>query len=206
MSAQDTPADPQPDGLDAATERIRRREMRPARSALSVVVAVILVLLLGYVALEAGTRAVGSDPWLIRPETAWGWFAGLPSTATVPAAVVIVGVLVLLAGLGLIALAVTPGTLRRYPLPTERVVGLVEADVIAQSLLRTAHLAAGVGPDQVRVLVDRSTVTVTVRPTSGVGVDAGAVQREIADELTRQGFGDTFTVNVSVAAHGVVGQ
>lgn len=192
--------------LDGASERIRRRETRSARSALVVIVVVVIVLLLGYAALEAGTRAVGSEPWLIRPEAAWAWFAGLPGTVDTPAAVVVIGAVILLAGVGLVIAALTPGSLRRYCLPTERVVGLVEADVIAQSLLRTAHLAAGVGPDQVRVLVDRSVVTVTVRPTSGVGVDAGAVQSEVAAELVRQGFEGVFTVSVHVAAHGVVGQ
>lgn len=192
--------------LDSANQEIRTRETRASRSGLSVLVGVVVIMLLGYLALETGTRAVGHEPWLIAPERAWAWFVGLPGSSNPPVGVAVCGALILLIGVGLLTASLARGTRRRQSLPTQRVVALVDDDVIAQALVRPAHLAAGVGPDQVRVVVDRAAVLVTVRPTSGVSIDGSAVEEGVRSELARQGFADVFQVSVTVTATGVVGQ
>lgn len=192
--------------LDSLNQDILKRETGASRSGLAVLVGLVVMALLGYLALETGTRAVGSEPWLIEPERAWAWFVGLPGTSNPPVGVAIVGVLILLVGVGLLLAGLTRGTRRRHSLPTHRVVALVDDDVIAQALVRPAHLAAGVGPDQVRVVVDRAAVLVTVRPTSGVSIVAADVEEGVRAELERQGFAGVFTVSVTVTATGVVGQ
>lgn len=192
--------------LDTLNQDILQRETRASRSGLSVLVGVVVIALLGYLALETGTRAVGHEPWLIAPERAWAWFVGLPGSSNPPVGVAVAGALILAIGVGLLAAALTRGTRRRHSLPTHRVVALVDDDVIGQSLVRAAHLAAGVGPDQVRVVVDRAAVLVTVRPTSGVSIEGAAVEEGVRSELERQGFAGVFTVSVTVTATGVVGQ
>ena len=54
--------------LNALNARVRRRELRTSRGGLSVFVAVILMILAGYAALEAGARAVDHEAWLLAPE------------------------------------------------------------------------------------------------------------------------------------------
>jgi len=186
--------------------RVRRRESRTARSGLVIVVVIVLVLLLGYAALEAGTRAVDHGPWLIAPDAAWAWFIGLPGSSDELPGVVVAGVILLALGAGLLAAALRPGRRRVRQLPTERVIALADDDVLAQALLRPAQLAAGVGPEQVRVAMDRRGVIVTVRPTSGVPVDPDAVRAAVAEDLPRQGIDAATPVSVTVATSGVVGR
>lgn len=187
-------------------ERIAARELRSARAGAVAVVAVLSVLLLGYIGLETGTRAVGHDDWLISPEAAWAWFVGLPGSAPVTASVVAVGVLLAALGIWLLVLAFGPGMRRRHLIPAERVVAAVDDDVLAQSLVRPAQLAANVGPAQVRVTVDRDRVDVTLRPTSGVPVDSSTVQSSVREALNAAGYEGSWKVNVTVSPVGVVGQ
>lgn len=192
--------------LNALNARVRRRELRTSRGGLSVFVAVILMILAGYAALEAGTRAVDHEAWLLAPDAAWGWLRKLPESAHLPAAVVVGAIVVLALGLLLLYAAFAPGKRRIHELPAHRVIALVEDPVMGQALVRSAQLAADVSAEQVRVLVDRRMVSVTVRPTSGVAVDPERVRRAVHSELARQGLPDGLPVNVIVAQHGVVGQ
>ncbi|RII43255.1 hypothetical protein DWB68_02810 [Galactobacter valiniphilus] len=196
---------PRPD-LESINARVRRRELRTGRSGLVVTVVTLLVLLLGYLGLEAGTRAVDHKPWLIKPDAAWAWFVGLPDTAQVRIGVIVGGVLLLLLGLGLLYAALAPGRRPVRELPARRVIALVEHDVLAQALVRGAQLAAGVGAEQVRVGVDGRGVHVSIRPTSGVPVDAEAVRAAVAADLERNGLDPATPVAVQLAATGVVGQ
>lgn len=195
-----------PVDLEAINARVRRRELRTGRSGLVVTVVVLLVVLLGYVGLEAGTRAVDHTPWLIKPDAAWEWLVGLPGTAQVRVGVVVAGVLLLMLGAGLLYAAFAPGRRAVSELPATRVIALVEHDVLAQALVRGAQLAAGVGSEQVRIGVDGHGVSVSVRPTSGVPVDADAVRAAVVAELERNGLDSATPVTVHLASTGVVGQ
>lgn len=214
MSAEVTPLDstdapestPDRGRQRGPRERIAARELRSARAGSVAVVAVVLVILLGYIALETGTRAVGHDDWLISPEAAWAWFVGLPDSAPVAASVVAVGLLLAALGVWLLVLALGPGMRRRHLIPAERVVAAVDDDVLAQSLVRPAQLAAKVGPAQVRVTVDRDRVDVTLRPTSGVPVNSSTVESAVRQSLDAAGYQGSWKVNVTVSPVGVVGQ
>ena len=189
-----------------ADARIRRRESRKSRSGLVIFVATLLVLLLGYAALEAGTRAVDHDPWLMSPDAAWAWLVGLPGTAAAPSLVVVTGALLVLAGAWLLRSALLPGRRRVRSLPTRRIITLADDDVLAQALLRPAQLAAGVGAEQVRVSLDHRGVIVTVRPTSGVPVEPETVRHALQEALPRLGLSAALPVTVVVATSGVVGR
>jgi hypothetical protein len=155
--------------------------------------------------LEAVLKAVGDRPFLVDLERAAVWLGDLPRSVP-PSLLVPAGLLVFVVGLVLFLAGVLPGRRARYAVPNARTAVVVDAEILASSLARRARLTAGVGPEQVLVTVGRRLVEVSVRPTSGIPVNADEVRAAVEGEL-RGTVAEPFpAVRVTIAPSGVIGQ
>jgi hypothetical protein len=191
--------------VDEVTARALRRELHASRAVPSVITGVVVAAACLLLFLEAVLKAVGDRPFLVDPGEAAGWLgrlpAGVPPSILVPA-----GLLVFVIGCVLFLAAVLPGRRARYAMPGVRTAVVVDAEILASALARRARLTAGVGPEQVLVTVGRRLVEVSVRPTSGIPVDAAEVREAVDDEL-RGTIAEPFpAVRVTIAPSGVIGQ
>ncbi len=185
--------------------QIIRREMHSSRALPAVLAATLIGLICLYVLLETTLKAMGQDPWLVSPEAAGQWLADLPGVVdslTLGAA----SALMLFAGIVFLVLSVVPGRRARHPIPNNRAAVVVDAEVIASSLARSARTAAGVTPEQTRVTVGRNFVEVQLRPTSGTPVDREAIRAMVEDELHRTSMTPIPEVRIQVSSSGVIGQ
>jgi hypothetical protein len=82
---------------------------------------------------------------------------------------------------------------------------VVDDEVIASALARSARLAANVMPEQVMVVVSQRQVVVSVRPTSGVPVDETSVLAAVQEELREMAPVPLPDVRVNVSTSGVIG-
>ena len=190
---------------DGVTAHALRRELHASRAVPSVITGVLVAAACILLFLEAVLKAVGDPPFLIDLDevaAALGRLPGLvPASVLVPA-----GLLVFILGLVLALAAVLPGRRARFAVPNARAAVVVDSEILAATLARRARLAAGVGPEQVLVTVGRRRVEVSVRPTSGIPVDAEAVRQAVEEDL-RGTVAEPFpTVQVAIAPSGVIGQ
>lgn len=194
------------------TGMIVHRETHSSRAVPATITAALIGLSCLYALLESTLKALGEDPWLLGPETLGQWLSGLPDTFLVRTGSVghlalgLAGTLVLLTGLLFLGQALLPGRRTRHSIPNSRAAVVVDAEVLASSLARSARIAAGVTLEQVMVTVARRVVQVRLRPTSGTPVDGDQIRRVIEEELRRTGVEPTPDVQVSVTTAGVVGQ
>lgn len=201
-----------PEGEVHVTRMIVHRETHSSRAVPATIAAALIGLSCLYALLESTLKAFGEDPWLLGPEALGQWLSGLPDTFSVRPGSVdhlvlgLAGTLALLTGLLFLGQAVLPGRRTRHSIPNSRAAVVVDAEVLASSLARSARLAAGVTLEQVMVTVARRVVQVRLRPTSGTPVDGDQIRRVIEEELRRTGVEPTPDVQVSVTAAGVVGQ
>jgi hypothetical protein len=82
---------------------------------------------------------------------------------------------------------------------------VVDDEVIASALARSARLAANVTPEQVMVVVSQRQVMVSVRPTSGVPVEETSVLAAVQEELREMELVPLPEVRVNVSTTGVIG-
>ncbi|MHA7263070.1 DUF6286 domain-containing protein [Arthrobacter sp. TMN-37] len=192
-------------GVDEVTQHALRRELHASRAVPSILTGTVVAAVSILLFLEAVLKAVGDPPFLIdldRLAASLGRLPDLlPASLLVPA-----GLLVFVVGLMLFLAAVLPGRRARYAVPNGRAAVVVDAEILAATLARRARLAAGVGSEQVLVTVGRRLVEVTVRPTSGIPVDAESVRLAVQEDL-RGTVAEPFpAVRVAVAPSGVIGQ
>ncbi|MGW6171887.1 hypothetical protein ACWF5H_00180 [Arthrobacter sp. NPDC055138] len=188
-----------------ADERLANRELRSSRATASVIAAVLIALAGLYLLLEAALKAIGQPSWLADPEEMAGWLNQLPGNVA-PAVLAASGALILLLGLFFFLQGVLPGHLHRHRIPGRRGVVVVDDEVLASSLARRARTEAQVTREQVLVVVSRSLVDVRLRPTSGIPVNADAIQLAVEDEVRRARISPVPQVRVFVSSSGVVGQ
>ncbi|MEA5454918.1 hypothetical protein SPF06_09320 [Sinomonas sp. JGH33] len=187
-------------GLALAT----RREMSSGRVFAAALVALVVTLLCVYALLESTLQAIGQPAWIIDPETASRFVAGLPGD--VNAGILgLLGVLVAVVGVGFVLLAVLAGRPGRRVLPSTRIAVVLDDEVLASALARRARTAATVRPEQVTVVVSHAEAIVNVRPTSGVPVRAEDVLAAVEDELKRLRPEPYPLLRVRVAGTGVIG-
>jgi hypothetical protein len=110
-------------------------------------------------------------------------------------------------GLFFLLNAVLPGRRARHVLNAggSSAAMVVDDEVIASALARSARLAANVTPEQVMVVVSQRQVIVNVRPTSGVPVTENAVLAAVQDELREMSLDPLPEVRVNVSTAGVIG-
>lgn len=181
-----------------------RRETSSGRVLAAVIVAVVVALICVYALLESTLQAIGQPAWIIDPETAARFIAGLPNGVN-QGILGLLGVVVALVGLGFVIAALTAGRPGRRVLPSQRIAVVMDDEVLASALARRARAAATVRPEQVTVFISRGEAVVNVRPTSGIPVRAEAVLAAVEDELKRLRPEPYPLLRVRVAGTGVVG-
>lgn len=189
---------------DAAYRRISRRETHSPRSALAIVLAVLILLVGLWLATEVVLALLGQPALLVVPGDAVDAAIALPSAVESPllvaagAVVAVVGLLVLIAG-------VLPGRRANHVGRTGRTALVIDNRAIASALARRAARAADVDPDQVVVTVSHRLAEINVRPSSGWSVDAAAVESAVADEIARLDVVPVLRPRVVIEKRGVVG-
>ncbi len=184
--------------------RIRRRETHSPRSVAAIALAIALMLVFAWLAVEIVLGLLGAPPLLVPPRAI--------ATATVEAtslpvpALVAGGIVVALVGIALLALALAPGRRPRHTIASAHALVVVDDEVVASALARSAALTAGVDAGQTRVTVSRRHADVRLTPHSGFPVDSDAVRDALARELDAYGLEPAVRARrVSVTAEGRVG-
>lgn len=200
-------SDPVTSGHRPDMRRVLYRETHSSRAAVAVVAAVLVMALAGYGLLESAVHAIGQPAWLIEPQLAAERIVALPAGVP-PLLLGAAGAVIAMVGLFFLLNAVLPGKRARHVLnpgassPTAIV---VDDEVIASALARSARLAANVTPEQVMVVVSQRQVIVNVRPTSGVPVAEDAVLAAVRDELREMSLEPVPEVRVNISTAGVIG-
>lgn len=184
--------------------RVLRRETHSARSGLSVVAAILVTLAAIYALLEAVLAALGQPTWLVHPLAAAQWIADLPGSYP-PALLGAAGVLMALVGLIFLGTGLLPGRRARHVIANPRVAIVVDDEVIASALAKSARMVAGVTREQVMVVVSARLVQVNIRPTSGIRLSEQAIQAAVEAQLAAMELDPRPAVTVKLAASGVVG-
>ncbi|HKS01379.1 MAG TPA: hypothetical protein VJS86_06855 [Arthrobacter sp.] len=184
--------------------RVLQRETHSSRAVAALIAGSLVIVLCLYVLLESAVRAVGQPPWLIDPQTAAERITALPSGVP-PLLLGAAGAVIAAVGLFFFLNAVLPGRRARHLLHDPRIAVVVDDEVIAAALARSARLAANVTQEQVMVVVSQRQVVVNVRPTSGVPVSENAILHAVEEELQAMGPVPMPQVTVNLSTSGVVG-
>lgn len=183
--------------------RAVRRELHRGRAPGAVLCALLLFLVAVWLGTETVLLLLGNPPLLLTPGATLAPLAEPRGAVLAPWTVAIalgVGVL----GIVCVAQALLPGRRPRRHESLDSGPVIVDDRALAARIARTAHRAAGVAPEQVRVTISRSAVRVGVTPTSGVPVDAEQIRARIeaAPELAR--LRPPLRVTVSLSSSGRV--
>ena len=189
-------------GIDM--RRVLQREAQSSRAVAALIAGSLVIVLCLYVLLESAVRAVGQPPWLIDPRTAAERITALPAGVP-PLLLGAAGAVIAAVGLFFFLNAVLPGRRARHLLHDPRIAVVVDDEVIAAALARSARLAANVTQEQVMVVVSQRQVVVNVRPTSGVPVSENAILHAVEEELQAMGPVPMPQVTVNLSTSGVVG-
>lgn len=181
-----------------------RRETHSARSGLSAFAAIAITLLAVYGLLEMALAAVGEPAWLIDPMSAAAWIASLPGTSS-PILLGAAGVFTALVGLVFLGHGLLPGRRARHVLADRRVAIVVDDEVIASALAKSARMAAGVTREQVVVVISARVVQVNIRPTSGIRISEGDIKAAVEGQLEAMALDPQPAVTVNVSDSGVIG-
>jgi hypothetical protein len=204
--ADPSEAGPVASGRQPDMRRVVYRETHSSRAAVAVVAAVLVMGLAGYGLLESAVHAIGQPAWLIEPQLAAERIVALPAGVP-PLLLGAGGAVVAMVGLFFLLNAVLPGRRARHVLNCggSSTAVVVDDEVIASALARSARLAANVTPEQVMVVVSQRQVIVNVRPTSGVPVTENAVLAAVQDELREMSLDPLPEVRVNISTAGVIG-
>ena len=184
--------------------RILRRETHSPRSALAILLAVVLIVVLAWIGTESVLQFLGYPALLAAPTDMVSTIAQLPETV-VPPVLIAAGIVVALLGLILMLTAILPGRRGRHTGEVTRTAVVVDDAVIASALARDASTRANVDSDQVRVSVGHRTAEVIVRPSSGFPVNQDAVKQAVVDQIEALDLRPSLRCSVVIEKRGVVG-
>lgn len=185
-------------------KKVLRRETHSPRSVLSVVVAILITGVSIYAMLEMLLAGLGQPTWLLDPISSAQWLADLPGNYS-HLLLGAVGVLVALVGLIVLGQGLLPGRRARHTIAHPRVAIVVEDEVVASALAKSARMAAGVTREQVMVVVSAKAVQVHVRPTSGIRLSETEIKTAVETELAAMNLQPALRVSVNLADSGVIG-
>jgi hypothetical protein len=190
-------------GTGSIRARIQRRETHSPRAILAIVIATILIFVFAWLALELVLSLLHLPALLVAPTdmlTATARLATYPPAVVGTAAVIVAAI-----GLILIIAALAPGRRARHLIDTERAVTVVDNEVIASALARTAAEAGEVARDNTLVTVSYRRAVIRITPTSGVPVSFAAVTEAVTEQLQSFGLRPAVTARVVIDAAGKVG-
>lgn len=205
LAAPGEPA-PAPHARQLDMRKVVYRETHSTRAAVSVLAGALVMVLAGYGLLESAVHAIGQPAWLIEPQLAAERIVALPGGLP-PLLLGAGGAVVAMVGLIFLLSAVLPGRRARHVLNgrDSSTAVVVDDEVIASALARSARLAANVTPEQVMVVVSQRQVIVNVRPTSGVPVTEHMVLAAVESELREMALDPVPEVRVNISTAGVIG-
>ena len=188
---------------DSLYKRVARRETHSPRSALAIVLAVLLIIVAAWVGTEVVLALLALPALLVAPVDMFTSTLGVleqPAQYVGPAGVVvaIIGLILLIAGLA-------PGRRSRHVLHSSRTATVADNAVIASALARHAARAGHVSPDNVTVSVSHRRADVHLVPASGVPVDAASIEAAVKQQLEQYELTPRVTAKVRVAENGKVG-
>ncbi|MGG5174642.1 hypothetical protein ACQQCD_06395 [Pseudarthrobacter sp. J1763] len=186
-------------------QALRRLALRSPRSGASIVLALVLLVLILWFVVSQILLWTGSGALVMKPSVALENLLKLPAVLS-PTGIVAAAVGAGILGLLLLWLALSPGNGGKRALNSERSAVVVDDQVIASAVARTASLAGNLGQDQIHTTVDRRSARVQVRPTSGVRVDAGQIQDAVSSEINRYGLNTPLDARVTINESGALGQ
>jgi len=192
-------------GQARTNKRIIRRETHSSRARLSVVVALLALCVFAWLATESVLSLLGQNALLVSPGRLAAQVVGLPQ-AVLPGALAAAGVAAALLGLLILLTALKGGRRSRRSMGSERIALVVDDSAIAAAVSRKVRLAANLAPEQVTTTVGKRSLSVLVRPTSGVAVDRDALTAAVGNEVSSYGLTRTLRTDVRVSTEGVTGR
>lgn len=189
--------------MSSLDTRIVRRETHSPRSTAAVTVAVLLAVVVAWVAAEAVLALLGQSPLVLAPREMLTALGALPGDA--PGALIAVAAVAALLGVALLALALLPGRRPRRPLHAKHAIVVADDVMLASALARTAARTAAVSADAVSVSLAPRSATVRITPVTGTRVDREAVRGAVAEEFAQAGPARSARVAVLVTPTGKVG-
>ncbi|MBF4459150.1 DUF6286 domain-containing protein [Pseudoclavibacter sp. VKM Ac-2867] len=188
---------------DSLYARVARRETHSPRSALSITLALLLIIVAAWVGTEIVLALLALPALLVAPVD---MFTSTLGVLEQPAQYVgIAGVVVAILGLALLIAGLAPGRRARHVLRSSRTATVADNAVIASALARHAALAGHVSPDNVTVSVSHRRADVRLTPASGVPVDAASIEAAVKQQLEQYELTPRVTAKVRVAENGKVG-
>lgn len=163
--------------------RAARREMHSPRTVAAVIVAILVIAVAAYLALEVILHLAGQRPLLVSPGELAQRAVELPQAGSV-AAVVAVAALAAVIGIVLVVLAVAPGRRARHAIQVSAGTVVVDNEVIASALAERVRRELNLPRGAVVVGVGHRTADVTITPEAGQRIEAAEVKALVADELS----------------------
>ncbi|NYF11936.1 hypothetical protein HDC34_000230 [Pseudoclavibacter sp. JAI123] len=183
--------------------RLSRRETHSPRSALAIILAVMLILVAAWIGTEIVLSLLALPALLVAPADMFTSALGVLEQPT--QYVGIAGVVVAIIGLILLIAGLAPGRRARHTLTSTRTATVADNAVIASALARHAAHAGNVSPDNVTVSVSHRRADVHLVPASGLPVDAAAITAAVNQQLEQYELTPRVTAKVRVAENGKVG-
>lgn len=180
-----------------------RRETHSSRAVTSVIVALITLALMAYVATEGILGMLGKKPLLLSWSEMVDYLVKYPDPV-LPAALIIIGIVLALVGLLLLVKALRPGPLGRHAITDQRSAYIIDDAVVASAISRNIRENAGLGQGQVSTEVRRRSLTAMVTPTSGIPLSAEEIERTLVPEVKSYNLSPDPKVNVNISEKGVV--
>ncbi|KQR88488.1 hypothetical protein [Microbacterium sp. Leaf179] len=168
---------------DAVLRTVVRRETHSPRTVAMIVVAVLLLLVLAYAAVEIILNLVGQPALLVAPGEALNALVAAP-TALLPVAFIVGGIVLALVGVLVLVLALKPGRLSRHEMAWGERAVVVDNGVVASAVAQHLSNESGIARDDIVVGVAHRSVDVTVRPPVGIPVDEAELRRLVEEEVT----------------------
>lgn len=188
---------------DRLKSRVLRRELHSSKAGPAITVAILAILALAWLGTECVLAALGRPALLLAPTAMATDLRGLPSlpAPTLIGAGVVLGVI----GILLIIAALTSGRRGRHVIDAGRTAAVVNDEVIASALARSAATQAGISPDRAVASVGRRSASVRITPISGLPIDRDAVQQAVRERADSLSLTPALRTRVTIAKNGKVG-
>lgn len=189
--------------MSVSFTRIVRRETHSSRSVGAITVAVILIALVIWLAVEAVVSMLGLPALLMSPHTILSSLVAAPATSGVVLAVIASALAII--GFALLVLGILPGRRDRRQLAAETATVVSSDGLLASALARRVAHEASLSPDAVVVSLGHRSGTIRLRPVSGVPLDRERIAEAAQDEFDTAQSNTHMRLRVQISPEGKVG-